>query len=209
MVNGSLLIQFVVAVTVICVVPGPDQLFIVATAATRGVPAGLAAAFGMASGMIVHTTLAALGLAALLKSAPEALVGVRVVGACYLAFLAIHEFRSASRRRDSIAAAVPTAMHVRTAWQRGVFTNLANPKVVLFYLAFLPQFVDYRLGHVTVQLVVLGAIFLLLGLAVDLTEAVLAGRFGAVMRRRLAGSALGRIIGSVYALLAARVALSR
>lgn len=135
-------------------------------------------------------------------------MGVRVVGACYLAFLAIHEFRSASRRRDSIATPVPAAKHVRAAWQRGVLTNLANPKVVLFYLAFLPQFVDYRLGHVTMQLVVLGAIFMLLGLAVDLTEAVLAGRFGAVMRRRLAGSALGRIIGSVYALLAARVALS-
>jgi len=86
--NNSLLIQFVIAAAVISVIPGPDQLFIVATAATRGARAGLAAAFGMASGMVVHTTLLALGLAALLRSAPDALVVVRVVGACYLMFLA-------------------------------------------------------------------------------------------------------------------------
>jgi threonine/homoserine/homoserine lactone efflux protein len=208
-VNSSLLMQFVLAATVICVIPGPDQVFIVATAATRGVRAGLAAAFGMASGMIVHTTLAALGLSALLKSAPDARMGVRVVGACYLIYLAIHEFRGANRRHDPIAAEDPTAKHVRAAWQRGVFTNLANPQVVLFYLAFLPQFVDYRMGHVTTQLVVLGAIFMLLGLVVDLIEAVLAGQFGALMRRRLADSSLGRIIGSVYALLAARIAFAR
>jgi threonine/homoserine/homoserine lactone efflux protein len=207
-VNSSLLIEFLVAATVICVVPGPDQLFIVATAATRGVRAGLAAALGMATGVVVHTTLAALGLAALLRSAPDALVAVRIAGACYLMFLAIREFRSANQRPGSIPAGDPRG-HVRSTWLRAVLTNLANPKVVLFYLAFLPQFVDYRLGHVTAQIVVLGVSFMLLGLAVDLVEAVLAGHFGALMRRRLARSALGRVIGSVYALLAARVALSR
>ena len=193
----------------ICVVPGPDQLFIVATAATRGVRAGLAAAFGMATGVVVHTTLAALGLAALLRSAPDALVTLRVAGACYLMFLAIREFRGAHQPLGSITAGDPPARQVRYTWLRGVLTNLANPKVVVFYLAFLPQFVDYRLGHVTVQIVALGVSFMLLGLAVDLVEAVLAGHFGALMRRRLARSALGRVIGSVYALLAARVALSR
>jgi threonine/homoserine/homoserine lactone efflux protein len=207
-VNSSLLIQFVIAAVVICVVPGPDQLFIVATAATRGVRAGLAAAFGMASGMVVHTTLLALGLAALLRSAPDALVVVRVIGAGYLMFLAVHEFRAASTRSTSTAHEGHRGERMRAAWVRGLLTNLANPKVVLFYIAFLPQFVDERLGHVTIQLVVLGSIFLLLGLAVDLVEAALAGRLGALMRRRLAGSALGRIIGSVYAILATRLALA-
>jgi threonine/homoserine/homoserine lactone efflux protein len=207
-VNTSLLIQFVIAAAVICVVPGPDQLFIVATAAARGVRAGLAAAFGMATGVMVHTTLAAVGLAAVLRSAPDALLGIRVVGVCYLTFLAVRTFRSAGERPDAIAGE-SSASRVRTAWLRGVLTNVANPKVILFYLAFLPQFVDYRLGHVTVQVVVLGATFMLLGLAVDLVEAVLAGHFGALMRSRLAGSSLGRIIGSVYALLAARLALTR
>jgi threonine/homoserine/homoserine lactone efflux protein len=207
--NNSLLIQFVIAAAVISVIPGPDQLFIVATAATRGARAGLAAAFGMASGMVVHTTLLALGLAALLRSAPDALVVVRMVGACYLMFLAVHEFRAASTRSISTPDAGHRGERVREAWLRGMLTNLANPKVVLFYIAFLPQFVDERLGHVTIQLVVLGAIFLLLGLAVDLVEAALAGRLGALMRRRLAGSALGRIIGSVYAILATRLALAR
>jgi threonine/homoserine/homoserine lactone efflux protein len=208
-VNSSLLVQFLVAATVICVVPGPDQLFIVATAATRGARAGLAAAFGMATGVVVHTTLAALGIAALLRSAPDALAALRIAGACYLMFLAVREFRSANQPLGSIPAGDPPARQVRSTWMRGVLTNLANPKVVLFYLAFLPQFVDYRMGHVTVQIVVLGVTFMLLGLAVDLVEAVLAGHFGALMRRRLASSALGRVIGSVYALLAVRVALSR
>jgi threonine/homoserine/homoserine lactone efflux protein len=207
--NSSLLIQFLIAATVICVVPGPDQLFIVATAAARGVPAGLAAAFGMATGVIVHTTLAAVGLAAVLRSAPEALMWIRVVGASYLMLLAVREFSGASHRPGQITAGESSARRVRTAWLRGVLTNLANPKVILFYLAFLPQFVDYRLGHVTVQIVVLGAMFMLLGLTVDLVEAVLAGHFGGLIRRRVADSSLGRIIGSVYALLAARVALTR
>ncbi|MEU4393939.1 LysE family translocator [Kribbella sp. NPDC023855] len=215
----SLLISFLVAVFFISVVPGPDMLFIVANAAVGGRRAGIVAAAGMSTGIAVHTIAAALGLGALIQAAPELLTVVRVLGAVFLLYLAVTSWR-ASRRGEEPAEAAEAAeaaepvrvpkRSLRKTYLMATLTNLANPKVILFYLAFVPQFLTAGAGSwpVTVQLLTLGALFIAVGFPVDAGAGLLAGslterlvRAGGTFRRRL-----DRFCAAVFAGLAARVA---
>jgi threonine/homoserine/homoserine lactone efflux protein len=192
-------------VLLIQLVPGPGMLFIVASGITGGARAGVAAAFGAAAGMVVHTVAAALGLAALFLHLPLVYDLVRIAGAGYLLWLAAQAWRSAE-------VAIParlgtTAVPARPArvFVRALLNNLANPKVIVFFVGYLPQFVDRDRGHVTVQLLVLGGLFLLVGLVVvDIPIGLCAGRAGRLLaRRRAVARLLGKAAGTIYAGLAA------
>jgi threonine/homoserine/homoserine lactone efflux protein len=200
-VNLALLASFLAAVLLIQLVPGPGMLFIVANGITGGARAGVAAAFGAAAGMVVHTVAAALGLAALFLHAPVAYDGVRVAGAGYLLWLAVKAFRS-----GGVAAPTQPGTPAGTArvFVRALLNNLANPKVILFFVSYLPQFVDRSRGHVTAQFLVLGALFLLVGLVVvDIPMGLCAGRAGRLLARRAAvAGRLGKAAGTIYAGLA-------
>jgi threonine/homoserine/homoserine lactone efflux protein len=221
--NGHLLAVYVVAVVVAMITPGPDMMFVLATAVRGGARAGLLATLGVATSEIVQITAVAAGLAALFTAAPAAFTALRICGAIYLLYLGIHAFRSARRGgfREVREVAVPQEQERRPdahdrgvsgryAYLRGAATNLVNPKMVTFAVAFLPQFVDRSLGHVPAQFAVLGVIFIALELLIDGAVGLAAGRLaGWLSRRRRARQALDVGSGTVMVALAARLAFER
>ncbi|MGY4907670.1 LysE family translocator [Streptomyces sp. 900116325] len=205
--NLDLLAPFLLAVVVIQLTPGPGMLFILTQAMTSGCRAGRAAACGAASAMLIHTMAVALGLAALLHAAPMAMNLLRIGGAAYLLWLAIQAFRSPDLVLDAHAETTQGGFGV--VFLRGAINDLANPKIVIFYLAFLPQFVDPSLGHLPLQLFVLGLMLLTVGFVVDLAIVMVAGRIGLLLRRRpMVNRCLSKLAGTVYGFLAVRLAVS-
>lgn len=203
--NTSLLLTYLVTVTVLMLTPGPDMLFCLATGLKGGPRSGFIAALGTASGEVVHISASALGVAALFEAAPLLFDALRVLGAGYLIWLGIQAFR---HREEGLEAGAVGATAKRAYW-RGLVTNLLNPKMALFTIAFLPQFIDPQAGNVALQFLALGSCFLLLEIAVDGTAGVLAGRFSRLLRGRRARRSLNVTAGSVYLGLGARLALER
>jgi threonine/homoserine/homoserine lactone efflux protein len=209
-VNGHLLALYVVVVFVAMVAPGPDMMFVLAIGARGGPRAGLLATLGVASSEIVQITAAAAGLSALFAAAPTAFTVLRLCGAAYLLYLGVQALRSARRGSPLEARSAGGKLSGRYAYLRGALTNLANPKMVTFVVAFLPQFVDRGLGHVPVQFAVLGAIFVALELLIDGAVGLTAGRLGSwLSRRQRARQALDAGSGSIMIALAGRLALER
>nr|MDT0661516.1 LysE family translocator [Micromonospora sp. DSM 115978] len=201
--DPGLLALFLVAVLVICVTPGPDMLYVLATSVSQGVRAGLVASVGMSVGMLVHTVVVALGLAALVSTVPVVFDVIKFAGAAYLVYIGIRSWRdSSSASTVERRPIVP----MRTVLWRATMTNLLNPKIVLFYLAFLPQFVDADRGRPGVQLLILGLLFVVVGLLVDSAIALTAGWLGEwLQRRHRLDKLLNRIAGTVFVALAARL----
>lgn len=205
--RSELFLAFLSAALVVQLVPGPGMLFILANGIAGGPRAGVAAACGAATGMVVHTFAAALGLAALFAHAPSAYDALRIAGAAYLLWLAIGHFRSASGKE--LAEPVHEPRSVRRVFVRAWLNNLANPKVILFYLAFLPQFIAPKAGSPTLQLLLLGFVFLLLGLVIDLALGVFSGRIGDWLRRRPSfRRGIDRLAGTIMGALGLRLLIS-
>ena len=201
----ELLGVFVLAALLICVTPGPDMLYIVTHGISQGTRQAVVASLGMAAGMIVHTTAVALGLSGLVRASPVAYDVVRYGGAVYLAVLGWRTLREA--RATPELTEVPL-VPLRTVFARAVLTNLLNPKIVLFYLAFLPQFTDPGRAPLGVQFLLLGLVFVVLGLVVDTSIALLSGRIGRLLvRRPNASRRLNEAAGLVFFGLAARLAV--
>ncbi|MGW6270125.1 LysE family translocator [Streptomyces sp. NPDC055060] len=199
MLDLTLLPTYLAAVAIITLAPGPDAAYIVAVALERGPRAGLVSATGMALGMVVHVVAAALGLAVLLRSTPVALTLVELVGGLYLGWLALTTIRSA--RKTSTA---PQAPPQRQVLRRAVLTNLLNPKIVLFFAAFLPRFTSPEQGPLWLQLLLLGLIFLVVGLVWDSTIGLCAGRLGqGLMRGHRSTVMVNCVVGITFATLAA------
>ncbi|WP_225837705.1 LysE family translocator [Streptomyces sp. NK08204] len=204
MVDMSLYAAFLVAAFALCVTPGPDMMFIVAMGG-RGDPlTGVTAAVGVACAMLVHTVAAALGLSALFLTLPTLYHVLRWAGAAYLLYLAVKAFRGAAGTAEEEAE--PHRGRRRAFW-RGAVTNLLNPKVILFNVSFLPQFVNPGLGHVREQFLVLGVTLTAIGLIVDGSVGLLSGRLASLLRRsRRVTRALDLFSGTVFAGLAVRLA---
>ena len=205
----ELLAAFVATVFLISVVPGPDVVFVVASGLRDGRRGGVAAALGVTGGMAVHTLAAALGLSALVRSSATAFEAVRLAGAGYLVWLGVHALRSQGRTSAPTAGDSARRSSSQIAHQAAL-TNLLNPKVIVFFLAFLPQFVDRGRGEVAAQILLLGVVFTLVGLTTDLAYGVLAG----TVRRAFVSSArlsrrLERLVGVIYLGLAARLMSER
>ena len=209
--NGHLLVLYVAAVFLAMIAPGPDMMFVLASGVRGGPRVGFLAAVGVASSEVVHIAAAAAGLSALFAAAPTAFTALRIVGAAYLTWLGIQALRSAFRGGAFDEAAVGAApVSGRRAYLRGALTNLVNPKMITFSIAFLPQFVDRSLGHVPLQFAMLGVIFLAFEIVVDGSVGLLAGRLRqTLVRRRRARQALDAGSGTVMLALAGRLALER
>ena len=169
---------FALASLALAVVPGPAVLYIVAQSVHGGRRAGVVSAFGVASGGLVHVLAAVIGLSALLAASTEAFTAVKLIGAAYLIWLGIRTLLSADDRIGGRAAERTLARTFR----QGAVVNVLNPKTALFFLAFLPQFVDPH-ESTRGQLALLGAIFVVIALSSDLLWALVAGTAGAVLRR--------------------------
>jgi threonine/homoserine/homoserine lactone efflux protein len=200
MFDTATLILFLVSTLALNVSPGPDVLFVLANSAQQGTRGGILATLGVSTGLVVHTVAASVGLAALLAPTPWALNAVRFVGAGYLLWLGISAWRASSVTEATVPA---------DAWailRRGFVTNVLNPKVALFLLAFLPQFADPTRDAVAVQVAVLGALFITSGTLVNLLYALAGGWLSEKLRQNpLWRRRLMRVSGSVLLLLGSRL----
>jgi threonine/homoserine/homoserine lactone efflux protein len=163
---------FVLAALALLITPGPAVLYIVARSIDQGRRAGLVSMLGVHAGTLVHIAAAAAGLSALLAASAVAFSMVKYLGAAYLVYLGVRRLLTRAPAPD---AATPPARRLRRAFLDGVVVNVLNPKPALFFLAFLPQFVDVVRGQVGVQILVLGGIFVALGLCTDGSYALTAG----------------------------------
>jgi threonine/homoserine/homoserine lactone efflux protein len=171
---------FVAASVVLLLTPGPAVLYIVARSVEQGRRAGLISVLGIHLGTIVHITAAAVGLSALLVSSALAFAIVKYLGAAYLIWIGIRTFMA--RDPDPKAPAVPAAP-LRRVFRDGFLVNLFNPKTAIFFLAFLPQFVDPARGPLHWQILILGFTFMGLGMMSDGMFALAAGTAGDFLRR--------------------------
>jgi threonine/homoserine/homoserine lactone efflux protein len=204
--DASTLAVFVAAALALLLVPGPAVLYIVARSVEQGRAAGLVSVVGVHLGSLVHIAAAAVGLSSLLVSSAVAFNVVKYLGAAYLVFLGI---------RALVTSVEPGEVEVRPAplgklLRQGAVVNVLNPKTALFFLAFLPQFVDPDAGYAALQIVVFGLVFVALGFVTDGLYALLAGTAGNWFRTSRLYVAMQRYVsGSVFIGLGLAAALSR
>jgi len=180
--DTSSLILFMIAAWVLLVTPGPAVIYIVARSIDQGRLAGIVSVLGIGVGTLFHVAAAALGVSAILVSSALAFNIVKYLGAAYLIYLGLQKFFGS----DAIAR--PEALEPQKLTQifyQGVVVNLLNPKTALFFFAFLPQFVDVSRGSVALQVLLLGAILVVMGIVSDGAYAVLAGTAGNWLRENL------------------------
>ena len=202
----EVLFTFIFASTVLAFVPGPDNLFVLMQSALHGRRAGVLITLGLCTGLLVHTTLVTLGIAALIMVSATAFLMLKLIGAAYLVYLAVQAFRAAASVAKSEHAPALTA---RQYYLRGILMNLSNPKVAIFFLAFLPQFARPEAGSITVQLLVLGALFIIVTLLAFCLIAFMAGWLAIWLKGSTkAQSILNSLTALVFLGLAARLAFS-
>lgn len=203
--DPSTLLLFMTAALALNVTPGPDMLYVVARSVGEGRAAGVISSLGIAAGCLMHTLAVAFGLAGLLRAVPVAFEIVRWTGAAYLVWLGARAFR----KQGTTTAHAPMTPASRAAvFRQGMLTNVLNPKVALFFLAFLPQFVDPDRGPVALQLISLGLLFNVSGTLVNVAVAALASGAGTWSRRRFGESPLlRRVTGALFIALGVRLAL--
>lgn len=203
------LIAFFGVAVILALTPGPDNIFVLLQSAQRGWRAGLAVVVGLCAGILVHTAAVALGLAALFAASAVAFTVLKFCGAAYLTYLAWGALRAPAAVASQDDGPTPATSPV-SLWRmagRGVVMNLTNPKVLVFFLAFLPQFADPALGGVAPQLMVLGMVFMLATLLVFGAIACFSGVFGTLLQRSArAQTVLNRVAGLVFLGLAVRLA---
>ena len=190
----------------ICIVPGPDMLYIVSRSTGQGRSAGVVSCLGIATGGLLQTMAVALGISSIFLVVPIAYDIIKYVGAAYLVYLGMRFILSHQEMQTSL---LEGKTDFRKAFFQGSLTTLLNPKVALFYVAFLPQFVDPTRGHVWLQLLILGLLFNGTSLAVDTSVALLASLLGTWLKRRSRGAKLiPWLTGSVLVGLGVRLAFS-
>jgi threonine/homoserine/homoserine lactone efflux protein len=200
-------LTFAIATLILNLTPGPDMIYIIARSLGQGKRAGVISTFGISSGCLFHAFAATAGIAALLRSWPVAFQVVRYAGAAYLIYLGVRLI--VRRRRDGgVVGAAPLAPS-HTIFRQGVITNVLNPKVALFFLAFLPQFVSPARGSATMQLVTLSVYFIFSATIINLAVAILSGVAGNFLRRGRNIARMERVSGAVFIALGLRVGLAR
>ncbi|MBS9477875.1 LysE family translocator [Ancylobacter radicis] len=207
LVPADTLLVFVPAALALNLTPGNDMLFCLGQGMKSGPRAGVAASFGIATGVLLHTLAAGIGLAAVLATHPAAFEAIRWAGVVYLIYLAVQAFRAPSPLLTSPGLARGSAAK---AWRDAVVVSLLNPKVAVFVLAFLPQFVDPARGSTFVQFLILGAILNTGGTIINIAVGAFAGRLGGwIGTRAHIARALQMATGGIFLALAARIALER
>jgi threonine/homoserine/homoserine lactone efflux protein len=187
---------FVAASFLLWLTPGPDTMYILARSIAQGRRAGVMSALGIGSGLLIHTLLAAFGLSAILAASAWAFAAVKTAGAVYLIYLGVQALR---KKVGTLAAPDLSPMSDWRVYRQGVVSNTLNPKVAIFFLAFLPQFVDTAAGRGPTPFLVLGAIFVVGGTLWCLGQAVCAASATRTIRRNPALLGwLERLSGCVY-----------
>lgn len=171
MLNTTLLLGFIAAALIVLITPGPGVLYVVARSTSQGYRAGIISAFGLAFGALAHVVAAAIGLSALLLTSATAFGIVKTIGALYLIYLGLKALRATDVvNEEKNVLPVP----LKRIWVDGVIVSLFNPKIAVFFLAFLPQFVDPAAGPITIQILLLGFIYASLAFLTDSGYALMA-----------------------------------
>lgn len=206
MMSFDVLLAFLAASALITVAPGPDNLMVLSVGISRGRGAGIGFGLGCALGCFVHTLWATLGIGAVVLASEPAFLTLKMAGAAYLVYIGIMAWRYAGKMAVvdlDPGAAEPLAVHLR----RGFIANVVNPKVALFFIAFLPQFVDPARGAVWAQLLLLGAVFAAQTVVIFGTLGWFSGSVGARLQRQPAVAVwLDRCAGTLFIGLALHLA---
>lgn len=194
---------FVAAAVALALAPGPDNVFVLMQSALYGPRAGFLVTLGLCTGLLVHTAAVVLGVAALVQTSAVAFTLLKFAGAAYLLYLAIGAFRASA---SGLPGSEPEALPVAALYRRGIIMNITNPKVAIFFLAFLPQFADASRGPVWAQVMLFGALFIASAMVVFCTIAWAAGFLGNWLRRTpTAELIMNRMAGAVFIALAIRL----
>ncbi|MEQ1683634.1 MAG: LysE family translocator [Burkholderiaceae bacterium] len=206
---------FLAAALLVNLTPGPDMLFVAGSSAVHGRRAGVLAALGVGAGCLLHVALAAVGLSALLAASATAFAVVKWVGAAYLVWIGISMLQARARAdgpaASEAASAAPVQRASRVFWQ-GAWTNALNPKVALFFLAFLPQFIVPGAPHRALSFLALGLLFTVGGVVVNIAVALLTHRVRQGLAGRSGSARLGlwlqRAAGALFVGLGLKLAFS-
>jgi threonine/homoserine/homoserine lactone efflux protein len=177
----SILIQFAIATFILSVTPGPDMTLFVGRALSEGRAAGFACMFGAMSGIVIHTALVALGLSALIVASPQTFLALKIVGAGYLVWLAFQALRYGSAFSPEKNGGKKHTLFQN--WLTGLGINLLNPKIILFFMTFLPQFVSASDPHAPGKLFFLGVCFIPLALPVTAPMVIAADKFAGLLKK--------------------------
>ena len=205
MIDQATLITYLAILLGFVFIPGPAVLLTLARASTSGTRTGLATALGIAVGDLVHTLLAVVGISAVVLASAFLFSLVKYLGAAYLVYLGLRAILERVDKQRPVAAG---QLAPKAAFRQAVLVEILNPKSALFFLAFLPQFVRPENGSVSLQLIVLGVLFVLMGLLSTVVVAISAGGVGAFLRRNpVVLRWQGKVVGSIYCGLGLRLAL--
>ena len=200
------IVLFFGASVALSLAPGPDNIFVLTQSALYGRNAGVLVTAGLCTGLLVHTAAVSLGVAAIFQTSLLAFNILKIVGAGYLLYLAWLAFRAGAAKIDDSGG---TKLEWRKVYARGVVMNITNPKVAIFFLAFLPQFADPARGSITIQMLIFGGIFILATFFIFGSIAWSAGFLGEWLKGSdKAQVIMNRIAGTVFAGLALRLATS-
>ncbi|WP_125154327.1 LysE family translocator [Clostridium rectalis] len=205
--DGSSLFYFITTAMLLTIIPGPDIIFVITQSISQGKKAGIATAFGLGSGIIVHTTAAALGVSAILHKSAIAFQILKYLGALYLLFLA---WKALKEKEEFMLSKSNNKENLLTLYKRGVFMNILNPKVALFFLALLPQFVDTQaIIIVPIQMIILGIIFMIQAVSIFTVVSIFAGNFGSkLLNNSKVFKYISVVKASIFAFIGIKLALS-
>lgn len=202
----DVLAVFFVSALALGVAPGPDNIFVLTQSAIHGRAAGLIVTLGLCTGLIVHSVAVALGVAAIFKTSELAFVLLKFAGAAYLLYLAFQAFRAG---RTELSDRKAASLSPLALYRRGIIMNVTNPKVAIFFLAFLPQFADPARGSVPLQVLLFGGIFIIATVLVFGAIALSAGTVGGFLKGSPSAQIwLNRVAGLVFVGLAVRLAFA-
>lgn len=207
MIPFDTIITFLGFAIALALVPGPDNIFVLTQSAVHGRLSGIFVTLGLASGLVFHTTAVAFGVAAIFQTSQVAFDVLKYAGAAYLLYLAYHAFRAGGEKLGGGSAPKEQAFKL---YKRGLIMNIANPKVTIFFLAFLPQFVDPNLGAIVPQFYQLGLLMIIATIAVFSSVALTAGFLGNWLRKSDQAMVwMNRASGLIFIALAAKLALAQ
>ncbi|WP_136799174.1 MULTISPECIES: LysE family translocator [Desulfosediminicola] len=202
----DVILLFFTSSILLAMAPGPDNLFVLAQSAQHGKKAGIVVTFGLCTGVLVHTAAVSMGVAAIFQTSQLAFNILKYIGAAYLIYLAVMSFRASG------AAGGPgrvEKLQYRRLYGRGVIMNITNPKVSIFFLAFLPQFASPAHGPIIPQMLMLGALFIVSTILIFGAVALLAGSFGEwLAQSERASRILNRTAGTIFGALAIKLVMS-
>jgi threonine/homoserine/homoserine lactone efflux protein len=198
------LILFIAASWILIITPGPDMLYVITRGISQGPKAGVISAVGVTLGIFIHTLFAALGLAVILRTSAIAFFMVKYIGALYLVYLGI---KTLTDKSSMVLQRSGESAKIKTIFIQGMLSNVFNPKIALFFLAFLPQFVKPENGSVPLQMIFLGLSFASFGIVFLMLLGYFSGNVGTwLSRRHSVANKVRRLTGSILIALGLRLA---